>query len=96
MVKVAVTLLAALMLTLQLPLVLVQAPLQPAKTLPEEGTAVMVTLVPALKDALQTKQLIPAGTLVTAPAPVPTRLKLRVNVGAGATVKFCVTGVAAL
>ena len=44
-VKVAVTLLAALILTTQLP-VPVQAPLQPVKVEPVVGVAVRVTLVP--------------------------------------------------
>ena len=98
MVKVAVTVLAALMLTLQLPLVLVQAPPQPAKTLPDEGVAVRVTLVLVAKLALHMVpgHWMPVGALVTEPVPVPTRLTPRANVGAGATVMFCVTVAAAL
>ena len=70
-VNVAVTLLAAVMLTVQLP-VPVQAPLQPVKVLPVTGVAVSVTLAPLVKDALHVvPQLIPAGALLTVPVPVP-------------------------
>src|SRR3954451_15345695 len=48
-------------------------PLQPANTDPDAADAVKVTLLPAVKLALQvTPQLMPAGLLVTVPVPVPT------------------------
>ena len=47
-------------------------PLQPAKTDPEEGIAVSVTLVPPENDREQVvPQLIPLGLLVTVPLPLP-------------------------
>jgi len=74
MLKVAVTDLAALMVTEHLP-VPVQAPPHPAKVEPEAGDAVRVTTVPAEKFAVQVLgQLIPLGLLVTVPDPVPPRV----------------------
>jgi len=69
--KVAVTALAALMVTEHVP-VPVQAPDQLAKVEPVPAAAVNVTTVPLEKLALQVApQLIPAGLLVTVPVPVP-------------------------
>jgi hypothetical protein len=50
-VKVAVAVLLLFMATIQFPLVLVHAPLQPAKSNPELGTGVNVTWVPFRKVA---------------------------------------------
>ena len=70
--KFAVTLRALSMLTLQLLLEPVQAPLQPLKVLPVVAWAVNVTAVPAAKSAEQVlPQLMPDGELVTVPMPVP-------------------------
>ena len=69
--NVAVTDLAALIVTEQLP-VPVQAPLQPAKVEPAAAVAVRVTTVPLVKFAVHVLgQLIPAGLLLTVPVPVP-------------------------
>jgi phage tail protein X len=69
--NVAVTALAAVMVTLQVP-VPEQAPLQPAKVDPADAVAVRVTTVPLAKLALQVLgQVMPAGLLLTEPAPVP-------------------------
>jgi hypothetical protein len=69
-VKVAVTLLAWLMLTVHVVAVPEQAPLQPAKVLPAAGVAVSVTLVSLMKLALQLlPQLMPVP--LTEPLPVP-------------------------
>ena len=69
--KVAVTLVAAVIETVQVPVPL-QAPDQPVKAEPEPAAAVNVTLVPDVKDAEQVaEQLTPAGELVTVPVPVP-------------------------
>ena len=69
--KVAVTEVAALTVTAQVP-VPEQAPLQPAKEEPAAGVAVRVTVVPAVTDSEQVApQLMPAGLLVTVPVPVP-------------------------
>ena len=70
--KVAVTVLAPEMATVQVPDVLEQAPLQPANREPGEGVAVKVTLVPIAKVAAQVEpQSIPDGVLVTLPLPSP-------------------------
>jgi phage tail protein X len=85
--KVAVTDLAAVILTEQLPAP-VQAPLQPANTEPVAAAAASATTVPLLKLAEHVLgQLIPTGVLVTLPVPVPanvtvngkTRLKIAVT-----------------
>jgi hypothetical protein len=79
-VNVAVTDVAALTVTAQVP-VPEQAPLQPAKVEPEAGAAVRVTAVPGAKDCEQVApQLIPAGALVTVPPPVPLLVTDRVGV----------------
>ena len=63
--KVAVTLLAALIVTVQRS-VPVQEPVQPVNTKPDPATAVSVTVVPWSKSASQAEpQLMPAGLLVT-------------------------------
>ena len=75
--KVAVTLRAALMVTLQVP-VPVQAPLQPVKVEPVVAAAVRVTLVPLVKLVLQVlPQVIPLGDEVTVPDPVPALVRVR-------------------
>ena len=69
--KVAVTLLAADIVTVQLP-VPEQEPLQPPKVEPEAADAVNLTLVPELKLLVQVEpQLMPEGLEVTVPLPVP-------------------------
>jgi hypothetical protein len=88
--KVALTDLAASIVTVQLPVPL-QAPPHPANTEPEAGVGVRVTEVPWAKLAEQvTPQLIPAGLLVRVPEPVPDLLTLRAKVGAAEVVKFWV------
>ena len=74
----AVTLLAAAMITVQLP-VPEQAPDQPVKLEPASAEAVSVTEVLMGKAAVQVApQLMPLGELVTVPEPEPFRLTLRV------------------
>src|SRR5438552_2254003 len=91
--KVAVTVVAALRVTVQVPVPEQPPPLQPVKVEPAAGVAVSVTAVPLAKLAEQVApQLIPAGELVTVPLPVPAGLTVRVNV---CTVKVAVTVVAA-
>jgi hypothetical protein len=64
---VAVTFLAAFIVTVQVP-VPVQAPPQPAKTPLPLTWIVRVTIVPLLNETLQMlPQLMPAGLLVTVP-----------------------------
>ena len=71
MLKVAVTLLFASIVTVQLEEVPVHAPDHPAKVDPELALAVSVTLVPELK-------VVPVGLLVTVPLPVPDLLIVNV------------------
>jgi len=71
---VAVTVLAAFIVTVQLPVPL-QAPDQPAKKAPLVGVATSFTLVPELNDALHVPgQLMPAGVLITMPLELPARV----------------------
>src|SRR6266403_296346 len=70
--KVAVTEVAALIVTVQVPVPVQPPPLQPVKVEPAAGVAVSVTTVPVVKAVEQVgSQAIPAGALVTAPLPVP-------------------------
>jgi hypothetical protein len=72
-----VTLLAASIVTVQLP-VPAQAPLQPVKVEPVDELGVRVTLVPEVKLVLHVlPQSIPTGLLVTVPDPVPPGLTVR-------------------
>jgi hypothetical protein len=81
--KVAVTALAAFIVTEQAP-VPEHAPLQPANTEPGEALLVSETTVPDTKSWLHVPpQLIPAGLLVTVPAPVPALLTVKANFGGG-------------
>src|SRR5947199_1676642 len=91
-VKVAVTVVAALRVTVQAPVPEQPPPVQPPKVEPAAGAAVSVTAVPLAKLAVQVApQVMPAGALVTAPLPVPALLTVSVKVG----VKVAVTVVAA-
>lgn len=81
--KLAVTEVAAEMVTVQDPVPL-HAPPQPANTESELGVAVSVTLVLSEKDAVQLlPQLMPEGELVTVPAPLPELLTVNWNVLVG-------------
>src|SRR5207247_8405682 len=89
-----VTVVAALRVTVQVPVPEHPPPLQPVKVEPAAGVAVSVTAVPLAKLAVQVApQLIPTGALVTVPLPVPALLTVSAKVGR-ATV--AVTVVAAL
>ncbi len=91
--KVAVTVVAALRVTVQVPVPLQPPPFQPVKVEPAAGVAVSVTAVPLEKLAEQVApQVIPAGALVTVPLPVPAGVTVRANV---CRVKVAVTVVAA-
>jgi hypothetical protein len=80
-VNVAVTDLAALIVTIQLP-VPVHAPLQPVNVDVPSGAAVKVTTVPLSNNAEQVApQSIPAGDEVTEPPPVPAFVRVRVKAG---------------
>ena len=70
--KVAVTVVAAEIVTVQAPVPEQPPPLQPVKMEPAAGVAVNVTAVPLVKFVAQlVPQAIPAGVLVTVPLPVP-------------------------
>ena len=76
--KVAVTAFAAVILTVQVVAVPVQAPDHPENAELADAAAVRVTEVPLLKLALHVlAQLTPAGLLVTVPAPVPASVVVR-------------------
>ena len=79
-VNVAVTVVAAFKVTVQVPLPVHPPPDQPVKTEPTDGDAVRVMTVPKLNpNAHATPQLIPAGDDTTAPAPVPGRVTASCN-----------------
>src|SRR5437870_1208879 len=91
--KVAVTVVAALRVTVQVPLPEQPPPLQPLKVEPAVGVAVSVTAVPLVKLAEQVApQVMPAGRLVTVPLPVPALLTVSAKLG---RLKVAVTVVAA-
>ncbi len=82
--KLALTLIAAAMMTEQLVLVPLHAPLQPAKVLPLAGVALRVTVEPAARLAAQVPELLPAvrvqlrlpGLLLRVPEPLPVALSV--------------------
>jgi hypothetical protein len=70
--KVAVTVVAAVRFTVQVPVPVQPPPDQPPNVEPALGAAVSVTDVPLAKLALQVEpHVIPAGELLTDPEPVP-------------------------
>ena len=99
--KVAVTVVSALSVTVQVPVPgqVTPLPLQPVKTEPLFGNAVSVTMLPTGKLALQLlvlplTQLIPVGLLLTVPRPAPASLTLSAWVGA--ELKVALTAVSAV
>jgi hypothetical protein len=81
--KPAVTVLAVLMVTVQVLAVPVQAPDQPLKVEPVVAAAVNLTLAFLVKLELQVApQLMPVGELVTVPLPVPDLLTVSLTVAA--------------
>jgi hypothetical protein len=92
-VKLAVTVVAALIVTTQVPVPEQPPPLQPLKVDPAAATAVNVTWVPKLNEVEHTApQLMPAGELLTVPAPLPDLFTVRAK---DWTTKPAVTVVAA-
>ena len=88
------TVVAALSVTVQVPVPEQPPPLQPVKVEPAAGAAVKVTAVPLANAAEHVApQEMPAGALVTVPVPAPLGLTVSVKVG---TAKVAVTVVAAL
>jgi len=81
--KVAVQVLAADIVTEVLGDVPVQSPLQPANTEPALGVAVSVTTVPVGSLCVQLAvQFVPGGAIVTVPLPVPVMLTFKLTSGA--------------
>jgi hypothetical protein len=79
--KVAVTAVAAVNVTTQVPVPVQPPPLHPANVEPSAAAAVSVTAVPLAKFAAQVVgQLIPAGALVTVPVPLPASATVNANV----------------
>ncbi|MCE7985929.1 MAG: hypothetical protein DYG89_32525 [Caldilinea sp. CFX5] len=92
-VKVAVTLLAASIVTWQVLPLPAHAPLQPPKREPAVGVAVRVTTVLGTKAALQVvPQSIPTGLLVTVPLPLPALLTVSSGLVVTTTMTVVVTG----
>src|SRR5688500_2685485 len=78
--NVADTVLAALIVTMQVPTPEQPEPLHPEKTEFSPGAAVRVTIVPTSKPSTQSEpQLMTLGELVTVPPPPPVRLTVRLN-----------------
>jgi hypothetical protein len=85
--KLAVTVFARLITTVQVVVAPVQAPVQALNFEPDAAVAVNLTLVFVVKLKLQvTPQLIPAGVLTTVPAPVPVLVTVSLTVAAWASV----------
>jgi hypothetical protein len=92
--KVAVTDVAALTVTLHVPVPVQPPPLQPVNVEPAAGVAVKVTAVPLAKAAEQVApQEMPAGALETVPVPAPALVIASVK---GCRAKVAVTAWAAL
>ena len=92
--NVAVTDVAALTVTVQVPVPVQPPPLQPENAEPAAGVAVNVTAVPLANAAEQAApQLMPVGALVTVPLPVPALVIASVK---GWSANVAVTEVAAL
>jgi hypothetical protein len=80
--NVAVVARAAVIETVQVFVVPVHAPLQPAKSELPVAAAVKVTMAPLVSDVEQTvPQSMPAGELVTVPLPVPALVTVNANDG---------------
>jgi hypothetical protein len=91
-VNVAVTVVAALIVTWQVLVPVQPPPLHPANSEPAVGAAVKVTRVPASYCALHVEpQLMPVGVEVTPPEPRPALFTVSVN---WRSVKVAVTSVA--
>src|SRR6267142_1878364 len=79
--KVAVTEVAALRVTVQVPVPEQPPPLQPEKVEPAAGVAVRVTAVPLANGAEHVApQAMPTGALETVPLPAPALLTVSVKV----------------
>jgi hypothetical protein len=78
---VAVTVVDAVSVTVQVPVPEQPPPLQPLKMEPAVGVAVKVIAVPLAYAAMQVApHAMPAGLLVTVPIPAPVLLTVSVNV----------------
>ena len=80
--KVAVTVVAAVIVIMQAPVPAQPPPLQPANLDPGAAAAVRVTTVPLVQVAEQAApQAMPDGPLLTVPLPAPTFATVRPNPG---------------
>ena len=92
--KVAVTVVAAVIVTVQVPVPAHPPPLQPVKVEPAAGVAVSVTAVPLANEAEHVApHVTPAGALVMVPLPAPLLLTVSAKLW---TAKVAVTDCAAL
>src|SRR5213076_756951 len=90
-VKVAVTVVAADIVTVQGPVPVQPPPLQPRKTEPALGVAVSTTTVPLARLAVQlAPQLMSPGVPVTVPVPSPLGLTVSAKIGVKVTAKLAV------
>jgi len=91
MANVAVTVVAALSVTVQVPVPEQPPPLQPEKVDPAAGVAVKVIAAPLANDAAHVvPHEIPVGLLLTVPLPAPVLETVNVKVGANVTVSLAV------
>jgi hypothetical protein len=91
--KVAVTAVAALSVTVQAPVPVQPPPAQPANSAPVSGVAVKVTMLSIANAALHcVPQLMPPGFDVTVPVDVPSRVTVRFTVPGGPSVVSASTG----
>ena len=90
-VKSAVTVVSAVRVRMQSPVVFMHPPDQPKNAVPGAGTAVSFTVVPALYVSEQSApQLIPPGALVAmiVPLPVPIFVVVKMYCVASATLRY--------
>src|SRR5438552_12356711 len=78
--KVAVTVVSAVRVTVQLAVPVQPPPCQPIKTEPGAGVGVSVTRLPLVYLQQLVPQVLPAGLLATVPLPVPAETTVRAKV----------------
>src|SRR5947209_2243023 len=78
--KVAVTVVSAVRVTVQLAVPVQPPPCQPVKTEPGAGVGVSVTRLPLVYLQQLVRQVLPAGLLATVPLPVPAETTVRAKI----------------